>query len=473
MRYFPEPPQLQGAWLKKNPRLPQKNPKIFYFPVYTVPMPKTGSVEGVRKPLPWRSYLALAAGILASLMLLLDLRITLRLDDPANYAAELLELKAGRTEELASALEAVSYQFLSNSLLNETLASYTSDKELYDISRWNAVFSDHLEGVTGTVPEIEDAVFFDLNALGRIPLTMSDSLTRRTWIPVRETILESAAAAEGRPVWAVLSQESPRPAEAKNHGSPLLCARLIKRIPDGFRLGVLVLLIDPDRFSRTVGGFSQDEGISVSKKTDYNLLLDKDGRILASVDPSFSLKTASEAIPDFSFRLEGRLPPAAPGRYRNSSFWVVYNPVPGKDWTILSILPISAKPFPALVRLLLLAILGFSIWIVAAYVRSARKEPSRVEKEFRLPSWWSELSPKEALVLLFLLTGKGNKEIASILGIREQTVKNYLHSAYGRIGAQDRVSAIVRLRDAGLDLESVRLHAEKNPDFSLDPRLFS
>ena len=132
-------------------------------------MPKTGSVEGVRKPLPWRSYLALAAGILASLMLLLDLRITLRLDDPANYAAELLELKAGRTEELASALEAVSYQFLSNSLLNETLASYTSDKELYDISRWNAVFSDHLEGVTGTVPEIEDAVFVDLNALGRIP----------------------------------------------------------------------------------------------------------------------------------------------------------------------------------------------------------------------------------------------------------------------------------------------------------------
>lgn len=94
-------------------------------------------------------------------------------------------------------------------------------------------------------------------------------------------------------------------------------------------------------------------------------------------------------------------------------------------------------------------------------------------KEFRLPSWWPDLSPKEASVLLFLLTGKGNKEIASMMGIREQTVKNYLHSAYGRIGAQDRVSAIVILRDAGMDLESIRLYAQSHDDFPIDPRLFA
>ncbi len=438
-----------------------------------MPMPMKGLFEGLRKSLPWRLYIALTFGILTSLLLILDLRTTLRLDDPANYAAELLELKAGRTEELASALEAVSYQFLSNSLLNGTLASYAADKELYDISRWNIIFSDHLEGVTGTVPELEDAVFFDLNSPGRIPLTMSDSLTRETWIPVKESILKDAIAAEGRSVWGMVPQAKTSSEELQRHSSPLLCARLIKRIPDGFRLGVLVLLVDPDRLARTVSGFSQDEGIAVSKKTDYSLLLDKEGRILASVDPMFSLKTASEAIPDFSFRLQDRLPPEAPGRYRNSSFWVVYNPVPGKDWTILSILPISANPLPSFAKVLLFVILGFSSWIVAAHMRAANKKTSGLKQEFNLPPWWSNLSPKEALVLLFLLTGKGNKEIASILGIREQTVKNYLHSAYGRIGAQDRVSAIVILRDAGMDLETIRLHAEVNPNFSVDSRLFS
>jgi len=439
-----------------------------------MPMPMTGLLGGLQKSLPWRLYLALTIGLLTSLLLIVDLRTTLRLDDPADYAAELLQLKAGRTEELASALEAVSFQFLSNSLLNGTLTSYAADRELYDISRWNTVFSDHLEGVTGTVPELEDAVFFDLNAPSRIPLTMSDSLTRETWIPVKESVLEKAAAAEGRPVWSMLPQTKIPLAEGQRHSSPLLCARLIKRIPDGFRLGVLVLLVDPDRLARTVGGFSQDEGIAVSKKTDYSLLLDKEGRILASVDPAFSLKSASEAIPDFSFRLQDRLPPEAPGRYRNSSFWVVYNPVPGKDWTILSILPISATPLPNFARIVLFVILGFSSWISVTHIRALNKNKAETKKkEFTLPPWWPALSPKEALVLLFLLTGKGNKEIASILGIREQTVKNYLHSAYGRIGAQDRVSAIVMLRDAGMDLETIRLHAEANPDFSVDSRLFS
>jgi len=117
-------------------------------------------------------------------------------------------------------------------------------------------------------------------------------------------------------------------------------------------------------------------------------------------------------------------------------------------------------------------ILGFSSWIVAAHMRAANKKTSGLKQEFNLPPWWSNLSPKEALVLLFLLTGKGNKEIASILGIREQTVKNYLHSAYGRIGAQDRVSAIVILRDAGFDLDSLRHYAQNHPDFPADPLLF-
>lgn len=437
-------------------------------------MSMPGNHEEEKKPALWRLWLSLTVGFLAILLLLLDLRTSIRLDDPADYAAGILELRAGRTEELASALEAVSYQFISNQLLNDTLVSYVSDSELYDISRWNTVFSGHLEGLAGTVPELEDAVFFDTGSPGRIPMTMSDSLTRQVWIPVRDTIAERAIRADGGPVWGVLPRPEQQPAPDREAGSaPLLCARLIKHNRDGTRLGVLVLLIDPDRLARTVSGFSQDEGIAVSKKTDYSLLLDGEGRVLASVDPSFTLKAASEVIPGFEAQLEDRLPSKGPGRYRTSSYWVVYNPVPDREWTLLSILPISAKPFPLIVQVLLLGILGFSTWSIQAHLRTKKREPEVASREFSLPPWWSDLTPKEATVLLFLLTGKGNKEIASIMGLREQTVKNYLHSAYGRIGAQDRVSAIVILRDAGIDLESIRLHAQSHTDFPVDPRLFA
>ena len=437
-------------------------------------MSMPGNHKEEKKPALWRLWLSLTVGFLAISLLLLDLRTSIRLDDPADYAAGILELRAGRTEELASALEAVSYQFISNQLLNDTLVSYVSDSDLYDISKWNTVFSGHLEGLAGTIPELEDAVFFDTGSPGRIPMTMSDSLTRQVWIPVRETIAEQAIIADGGPVWGVLPRSDEQTAPEREAGSsPLLCARLIKHSHDGNRLGVLVLLIDPDRLARTVSGFSQDEGIAVSKKTDYSLLLDEEGRVLASVDPSLALKAASEVIPGFDAHLEGRLPSKGPGRYRTSSYWVVYNPVPDREWTLLSILPISARPFPILVRLLLLGILGFAAWMILGYLRTTRRVPEAVAREFLLPPWWSDLTPKEASVLLFLLTGKGNKEIASMMGLREQTVKNYLHSAYGRIGAQDRVSAIVILRDAGMDLESIRLYAQSHADFPVDPRLFA
>lgn len=51
------------------------------------------------------------------------------------------------------------------------------------------------------------------------------------------------------------------------------------------------------------------------------------------------------------------------------------------------------------------------------------------------------LSEREREILSLLAIGKSNKEIASELGLREQTVKNYLHNIYKKLGVQDRVSA--------------------------------
>ncbi len=250
-------------------------------------MSMPGNHEEEKKPALWRLWLSLTVGFLASLLLLLDLRTSIRLDDPADYAAGILELRAGRTEELASALEAVSYQFISNQLLNDTLVSYVSDSELYDISRWNTVFSGHLEGLAGTVPELEDAVFFDTGSPGRIPMTMSDSLTRQVWIPVRDTIAERAIRADGGPVWGVLPRPEQQTAPDREAGSaPLLCARLIKHNRDGTRLGVLVLLIDPDRLARTVSGFPRMKASRFPRRrTTACFLMEKAGSSPQSTPP--------------------------------------------------------------------------------------------------------------------------------------------------------------------------------------------
>ena len=117
----------------------------------------------------------LAAATIA--VLVADIRISIKQRDPVEYAAGILKMRARRTAELADAIEAVSYQFLSNQLLNETLDSYISDNERYDVSKWNKIFSEHMEGLAETVPELMDAVFFDAAGGSRIPLTMSDSLT--------------------------------------------------------------------------------------------------------------------------------------------------------------------------------------------------------------------------------------------------------------------------------------------------------
>jgi len=432
----------------------------------------------------------LAAATIA--VLVADIRISIKQRDPVEYAAGILKMRARRTAELADAIEAVSYQFLSNQLLNETLDSYISDNERYDVSKWNKIFSEHMEGLAETVPELMDAVFFDAAGGSRIPLTMSDSLTRSLWIPVRDTIAEKTLAADGQPVWGSLpggDVDSGRRAG----GTPptLLCARLIKRRSDLKRLGILILLIDPDRLARTVSGFSQDEGIAVSRKTDYSLLLDEEGTIIASVDPGFAAKPAADAIPGYDEHFGGKLPLGDSGSYRSrakvneegreASFWVVYAPVPEKAWVLLSILPISVDAFPILIKILL--VLGFagSAWLIYATLGQGRSgipgaehDPSQGSPPLaELPGWYSSLTPKEQTVLLFLLTGKSNKEIASILDIREQTVKNYLHAIYQRIGAQDRTSAIILMQNAGLTMDSLRRYSRTHPEFEADTRLFA
>jgi len=57
------------------------------------------------------------------------------------------------------------------------------------------------------------------------------------------------------------------------------------------------------------------------------------------------------------------------------------------------------------------------------------------------------LSNREMEILRLVAKGKNNKEIASDLVIAEGTVKNHLSNILGKLGARDRIQAVVIARD--------------------------
>ena len=54
------------------------------------------------------------------------------------------------------------------------------------------------------------------------------------------------------------------------------------------------------------------------------------------------------------------------------------------------------------------------------------------------------VSPREKEVILLLLKGKTNKQIEELLFIELSTVKNHIHSIFGKLGVQSR-SQLMRL----------------------------
>jgi two-component system NarL family response regulator len=73
----------------------------------------------------------------------------------------------------------------------------------------------------------------------------------------------------------------------------------------------------------------------------------------------------------------------------------------------------------------------------------------------RLPAL--ELSSRELDVLRLICKGRPNREIATQLGIAENTVKNHVAAILDKLGAQDRTQAAVFALERGLvDLETMR-----------------
>ncbi|WP_256199413.1 response regulator transcription factor [Verrucomicrobium spinosum] len=61
-----------------------------------------------------------------------------------------------------------------------------------------------------------------------------------------------------------------------------------------------------------------------------------------------------------------------------------------------------------------------------------------------------EPSPREREVLAQMAKGRSNKEIASVLGLSEETVKRHVSNVLEKLGAQDRTQAVTEAIRRGL-----------------------
>lgn len=70
----------------------------------------------------------------------------------------------------------------------------------------------------------------------------------------------------------------------------------------------------------------------------------------------------------------------------------------------------------------------------------------KLAQRYALPS----LTPREREILERIAGGRSNKEIAALLDLAENTVKNHVHLILEKLGVQDRTQAVTRAIERGI-----------------------
>lgn len=98
---------------------------------------------------------------------------------------------------------------------------------------------------------------------------------------------------------------------------------------------------------------------------------------------------------------------------------------------------------------------------VASRVLDQFRELARMDHESE--SVFSPLTPREVEILDCVARGNSNKEIASLLGISDQTVKNHITSILRKLQVNDRTQAVIyALRHGWIKLEGDEAPAGSN-----------
>ncbi len=75
--------------------------------------------------------------------------------------------------------------------------------------------------------------------------------------------------------------------------------------------------------------------------------------------------------------------------------------------------------------------------------------PGATERAFEGLPDPEPLSPKELQVLRLVASGRGNTEIATLLGNSEGVIKNHCSAVFAKMGVRDRTQAVLRAIDLG------------------------
>jgi DNA-binding NarL/FixJ family response regulator len=79
----------------------------------------------------------------------------------------------------------------------------------------------------------------------------------------------------------------------------------------------------------------------------------------------------------------------------------------------------------------------------AVYGRTPRRHGEKATGHQTSPRFVSSLTPREDQVTSYLRKGCSNKEIASELGIREDTVKKHLRNVFSKLGVRRRTQLLL------------------------------
>jgi DNA-binding NarL/FixJ family response regulator len=89
------------------------------------------------------------------------------------------------------------------------------------------------------------------------------------------------------------------------------------------------------------------------------------------------------------------------------------------------------------------AVSGGAFLVAPSVAKSLIRRAYRVsESKDGEPDWLREMSRREREILEYIVAGYANKEIASMIFIAEQTVRNHISAIYDKMGVSDRAQAV-------------------------------
>ncbi|HHY33773.1 MAG TPA: hypothetical protein GX515_12285 [Firmicutes bacterium] len=422
-------------------------------------------------------------------------------EEVAQYSTQVVAQAAEFFRADLTRYEDISFQFVANQDLNNLLIEYVNAKDPYEVAEHNQRFSNFLEGLAFSDRALQDALFLDEHNTHRKALTMGESLSIEFIRSFRASeAYQAILRADGKAVWigSVRTGKSDR--------YYVMMGRRIKTLFTGEPLGVLVMFIREDYLRELLTKYL-DENFYFSigtVKSSHVLLADHRGTVISAPAADNIGKGVAEVFED-GRRLAPQLKNGRGrfiGKIGDADVLIIFQSIPETQWTLL--VPVSPRTglhsgvrppltadalafFAALAAFGLTSAVLWSMWwpwlrqrsggamqtqVVGASglaglptLRYGGFAPARAQSTAQRarggstgqgstsPQWLDELTAREKQILGFLAQGYSNREIAELVHMAEQTVKNYVSTIYLKMGVHDRVQASLMAVEAGLGLK--------------------